>query len=217
MSCQQRRYFAFPHSATTVRVMKKDEGKESRKAKLLPEHTEEAKRLLALWTARPHGTQDEFGEEYKIGNQSAVRQFLYGLTPLSLKAAAGFARGLGCTISDFSPRLAQEAAEMGRFAGLKLEEAPPATVLQLNEFATGLSRTMFNLINAAVDPETVRKTIRPSLEESAARPEGVGPMGSLFAQSMLDLLGQASPTPASPGAPARKQSRARPNPGAGTQ
>lgn len=35
-----------------------------------------------------------------------VWQLLRGRSPLSLQAAKGFARGLGCNISDFSPRLA---------------------------------------------------------------------------------------------------------------
>jgi len=43
---------------------------------------------------------------YQIGSQSAVTSFLNGHTPLSLKAARGFAKGLNCLISDFSPRLA---------------------------------------------------------------------------------------------------------------
>lgn len=71
---------------------------------------EEARRLKDLWDAASQatrGTQAEFGEVHSIGNQSAVGQFLRGETPLSLKAAKGFAKGLGCKISDFSPRLAE--------------------------------------------------------------------------------------------------------------
>lgn len=71
---------------------------------------EEAKRLKEIWDGADvsvRGTQADFGDVYSIGNQSAVGQFLRGETPLSLKAAKGFAKGLGCKIADFSPRLAE--------------------------------------------------------------------------------------------------------------
>lgn len=81
-----------------------------RKAKVTDVHREEARRLKALWDAKPgRGTQAEFGFKFSIGNQSAVGQFLRGAVPLSLKAARAFALGLGCRIADFSPRLAKEA------------------------------------------------------------------------------------------------------------
>lgn len=83
---------------------------EYRRAKVTPENLEEARRLGQLWESRSHPPQAEFGEAYDIGNQSAVSAFLRGKTPLSLKAARGFAAGLGCRIEDFSPRLAAEAA-----------------------------------------------------------------------------------------------------------
>jgi phage repressor protein C with HTH and peptisase S24 domain len=92
---------------------------ENRKAKVTPENLEEAKRLKALWDkARAAGgpTQTVFGETYDIGTQSAVNLFLTGTTPLSLKAARGFAKGLGCEIADFSTRLAAEARKNAEFA-----------------------------------------------------------------------------------------------------
>lgn len=84
----------------------------SRRAKVTPETKEESARLAQLWATREHPSQAEFGELYSIGNQSAVGQFLRGDVPLSLKAASGFAKGLGCRIEDFSPRLANEAAAL---------------------------------------------------------------------------------------------------------
>lgn len=87
-------------------------GSEHRRAKVTPETKEEARRLAELWEARKRTTQAVFGETYGIGNQSAVGQFLRGDTPLSLKAARGFALGLGVRIEDFSPRLAAEAATL---------------------------------------------------------------------------------------------------------
>ena len=78
----------------------------------------EAERLSAIWHSKSRsdrGTQAEFGERFDIGNQSAVGQFLRGETPLSIKAARGFDRGLQCEIADFSPRLAEEAARNAQF------------------------------------------------------------------------------------------------------
>lgn len=91
-----------------------------RKAKVTEENLEEAKRLMDLWKQKSTMSQAEFGETFNIGNQSAVGQFLNGLTPLSLKAAAGFAKGLQCTIVDFSPRLADQAAEVSMLSGLEM-------------------------------------------------------------------------------------------------
>ncbi len=81
----------------------------NKKAKITPETLEEAKALRAIWDNSEHPSQAEFGERYNIGNQSAVGQFLRGAVPLSMNAAQGFALGLGCAISDFSPRLAKIA------------------------------------------------------------------------------------------------------------
>lgn len=77
------------------------------------EHLEEARLLREIWAKTKEArkaaglhSQGAFGQEYQIGNQAAVGFFLNGKTALSLKAARGFAKGLGCNISDFSPRLA---------------------------------------------------------------------------------------------------------------
>lgn len=78
----------------------------TRKAKVTPAIAAEAQALTELWASRPHSSQAVFGETFDIGNQSAVGQFLRGEIPLSPKAAFGFAKGLGCSIADFSPRLA---------------------------------------------------------------------------------------------------------------
>lgn len=57
------------------------------------------------------GSQAAFGETFGIGNQAAMTLFLNGGCALSLKAARGFAAGLGCRIADFSPRLAALAGD----------------------------------------------------------------------------------------------------------
>jgi hypothetical protein len=83
-----------------------------RKANVTDEHRAEARRLKAIWDRTQHPSQAVFGELHDIGSQSAVGNFLNGLSALSLKAARGFAKGLGCDLSDFSPRLAKMAAEI---------------------------------------------------------------------------------------------------------
>jgi hypothetical protein len=85
----------------------------ARKAIVTDEHREEARRLKEIWTREKRPTQAIFGETYDIGGQSAVNNYLNGTSALSMRAAKGFARGLGCNIADFSPRLAREAAELG--------------------------------------------------------------------------------------------------------
>lgn len=83
---------------------------EVRKAKVTPETLRESEKLRALWDRTPaKPSQAIFGERYAIGSQSAVASFLGGKTPLSMKAAQGFAAGLNCKLSDFSGRLDAEA------------------------------------------------------------------------------------------------------------
>ena len=97
--------------------MQKTTEQTSKKAKVTEEHKAEAALLRAIWKNTKHVSQTEFGETYGIGNQSAVGQFLRGDAALSLKAARGFALGLGCPISAFSKRLAAEAEEVSKAVG----------------------------------------------------------------------------------------------------
>lgn len=90
-----------------------------RKATVTNESITEAQALSAIWKEKAKLSQAEFGETFDIGNQSAVGQFLRGRTPLSLKAAAGFAKGLDCKIIDFSPRLADLAESYSALSGLE--------------------------------------------------------------------------------------------------
>lgn len=92
---------------------------EHRRAKLTDEHREESARLKAIWKQRKDAlaaeglaSQMAFGARFGIGTQAAVGFFLNGKTPLSLKAALGFAEGLRCSVKDFSPRLAAELARI---------------------------------------------------------------------------------------------------------
>lgn len=85
-----------------------------KKAKIEPIHIEEAARLLRLFNARPAPklSQAKFGEKYEIGSQGVVWQYLNARIPLNVEQAVRFAKGLNCSVSDFSPRLAAELAEL---------------------------------------------------------------------------------------------------------
>lgn len=91
---------------------------------LTDENRAESARLKSLYGAAPHNmTQAAFGEAYGIGNQGAVWQCLNARgMPISLKAAQGFARGLNCQISDFSPRLAALAESIAASIAPEVEE-----------------------------------------------------------------------------------------------
>ena len=69
-------------------------------------HVEEAAKLLAIWNRCQPKSQQAFGLEFDIGSQGMVWQYLHATSPLNLEAAAKFATGLGCSIAEFSPRLA---------------------------------------------------------------------------------------------------------------
>ena len=107
----------------------------SKKAIVTEEHREEAALLSALWDRLPHPNQTIFGEQYDVGSQSAVGQFLRGDTPLSLKAAAGFAMGLGVKISEFSPRLAKQAMHYAELSGAS---SPALNITDLNKIEAQL-------------------------------------------------------------------------------
>jgi len=103
-----------------------------KEALLTEENRLESERLKALYLASNHGlTQAAFGATFEIGNQGAVWQCLNAKQmPISLKAAQGFARGLRCEISDFSPRLAALAQGIAASVNVNaeqfnVEEAPP--------------------------------------------------------------------------------------------
>lgn len=76
---------------------------------LEPWQTEDAERLKALYEARKGKmSQEEFGSRFDIGSQGMVWQYLNARRALNIKAASGFARGLGVSVDAFSPRMAEE-------------------------------------------------------------------------------------------------------------
>jgi hypothetical protein len=105
---------------------------------------EESRKLRAIWDGtREKPSQAAFGEMFGIGSQAAVGHFLNGHAAISLKAARGFAEGLKCDISDFSPRLAEEAAKLGKAAGAMSDQIDMTALgrmeLQLVMLFRGLS------------------------------------------------------------------------------
>lgn len=81
-----------------------------KKEKLEQVYIEEAAKLRALFDKRPKPrlSQAKFGEEFQIGSQGVVWQYLNAHIPLNIKQAVRFAKGLNCSVADFSPRLYEE-------------------------------------------------------------------------------------------------------------
>lgn len=102
---------------------------DKRRAKITDDDRRESARLKELWDSRPHRTQAEFGEHYKLGNQANVGHYLLGRSRLNVRAATAFAQELNCSVSDFSPRLAAEIEELAKSVRL----TPPALVIQAAE------------------------------------------------------------------------------------
>lgn len=137
----------------------------SKKAKVTEVHRTEAALLRAIWDSTEHSSQAVFGETYGIGNQSAVGQFLRGEAALSMKAAKGFALGLGCQISAFSKRLAIEAEEVSKAAGSAFFPSLKNPI-SLTEAVDVLAER----INAIEDPEH-RELIAVRLQTMARAPD----------------------------------------------
>ncbi|MDM9555916.1 MULTISPECIES: LexA family transcriptional regulator [Pseudomonas] len=79
------------------------------KKPLPPDRKEECLRLKAIFNARKKElnlTQEKLAELLSI-NQSSVSHYLNGVNPLNASVAAAFAKILGVSVRDFSPRLAE--------------------------------------------------------------------------------------------------------------
>ncbi len=79
---------------------------QAKKSKIEPVHIEESEKLKAIFNERNKLSQMQFGEEFEIGSQGMVWQYLNARSPLNVEAALKFSRALGCPVSEFSPRLA---------------------------------------------------------------------------------------------------------------
>jgi len=95
--------------------MKKAHGKRP----LTAEELAECAALKAIYNAKKKElrlAQDELGERLGGMSQSAVSHYLNGINALNPTVAAGFARELKVQVSDFSPRLAAEIAQLAAAA-----------------------------------------------------------------------------------------------------
>lgn len=102
---------------------------EQRRAKIEPIHLEEAAKLRAIYervNAGPNKlSQLAFGQQFDIGSQGMVWQYLNGKSALNLEAALKFARGLQCEVADFSPRLAASLTSSAARVALVHEAREP--------------------------------------------------------------------------------------------
>ncbi len=128
--------------------------KKSPTARITDENRDESRLLKSIWESTGHAglTQAEFGHQFAIGTQAAVGFFLNGKSALSLKAAKGFAKGLGCPISAFSKRLASEVESASAVNGPALTRAsdthwPFATVTP-DQYFEVLSQAQRDILEA---------------------------------------------------------------------
>lgn len=102
---------------------------------------QDASRLRLLYMARKSSlglSQESIAAAMGFANQSAVSQYFNGRIPLNHTAAIGFARLLHCSVSDFSPTIANE-----------LE----ATKRELNEFVFREDSPTYSLVTAEASLE----------------------------------------------------------------
>lgn len=92
------------------------------KAQISDTQLEDAARLRALFAAHARLSQAEFGAEYEIGVQGMVWQYLNAKRPLNIDACVKFARGLGITIDQISPTIAQQIKDAWRLTDTSLQE-----------------------------------------------------------------------------------------------
>lgn len=163
----------------------------SRAAKVTAEHEAEAQALRAIWDAKiGKPSQEDFGATYDIGTQGAVWRFINGRDPLSLKAARGFAIGLGCRIEEFSPRLAaavgaiaihssqaEYSAEVAQLAA-DIQALPQQLRIKVVKasrdyvaFATSALEEAANLVSEVVPPSGRSKPTTPSRRSIGLIPE----------------------------------------------
>ena len=94
-------------------MMETQDRDNTRAAKITDENRLESQRLNQLWQVRKRRSQAAFGSEIGLG-QGAVSHLLTGRMAMTLDHAVAFANELGCEISNFSPRLAIEAAKVAQ-------------------------------------------------------------------------------------------------------
>jgi hypothetical protein len=168
-----------------------------KRARITDEHRQEAARLMKLWEARePRRTQAEFGELFGLGNQANVGHYLHARSALNPRAAAAFARGLGCEIEDFSPRVARELSVLGARPQVNSETPVQplpnlgSTILQLGALLAALSPMGRKLVSSIVEdvlrnPATAREAAETAnaIARSQRMPVGSDSISSSFGRA----------------------------------
>lgn len=90
-------------------------------------YEQEAAKLKLLFNEKSPLSQREFARKYNLGTPGNVWQYLNGKRALNVKIASAFAKGLGISVSDFSPRLAKE------IANLQIEKIAPVEMPRLKK------------------------------------------------------------------------------------
>lgn len=170
------------------------------------EHRGESRRLLSIWNRkkatlaeRGWATQEKFGHQFGIGNQSAVAAFLNGRTALSLKAAVAFARGLDCKVADFSPRLADLLNESPNAGRSEPPPAPPAAASAATISGSALMRELARRLDAI--PRGLRSKTADELTVLARSPKDPDALRTLIGmldKAMPPLKRQDMPTDVDP-------------------
>ncbi|WP_144409777.1 S24 family peptidase [Cupriavidus basilensis] len=117
---------------------------------------EDSIRLKALYNERKGKmSQEEFGSRFEIGSQGMVWQYLNARRPLNIKAATGFARGLGVDVDTFSPRLAEEI----RRASNSITEAVPVPAATSVDSGRPVDRLTLVMAEQQLDPAALAKVL----------------------------------------------------------
>lgn len=99
-----------------------------RRKSVTEEHVQESDRLREIFQAKAGMSQERFGRLYGIGGQAAVSAYLNALTPLNGDAAARFAKGLSCSVADFSPRVAEMIRTMADATNVEFPDPSDMTL-----------------------------------------------------------------------------------------
>lgn len=116
---------------------------------------EDAARLKRLFEARePKISQMKFGEDYGIGSQGMVWQYLSAARPLNIDAATKFALGLGVSIDDFSVEIAGqiESAYGLTHAGRQIDQSLPQAFTKLTHTQQNAVRAIIESYGVMIEP-----------------------------------------------------------------
>lgn len=145
---------------------------------LTQEEREDAQRLRALFEKQKAATgltQEELAARGGWSGQSGAAGYLNARVPLNLKAATTFARALGVSLRDISPRLADRAADFYEAAGggkPSQRRSQASIVAALNDWrlrASARSVAVIDMLTALAKKNELRDEDWQLIEDLAAR------------------------------------------------